>query len=75
MRDLLRLRTEVAIILVLLVLAISTCTKDTPLPPPVQGPAVLADASVEIGDWEYSGPDAVESLPPLSAKAREPRES
>lgn len=71
MRDLLKLRTEVAIILVLLVLAISTCTKDTPLPPPVKGPAVLADASVEIIDWEYFGPDAVDSLPPLSNKVRE----
>jgi hypothetical protein len=71
MRDLLRLKTEVAIILVLLVVAVSTCTKDTPLPPPVQGPAVLADAHLEIFDWEYLGPDAVDSLPSLSAKVRE----
>jgi hypothetical protein len=71
MRDLLRLRTDVAIILALLVVAVSACTKDTPLPPPVPGPAVLAAASVEIADWEYLGPDAVESLPSVSAKVRE----
>jgi hypothetical protein len=71
MRNLLRLKTEVAIILVLLVVAVSTCTKDAPLPPPVQGSAVLADASVEIVDREYLGPDEVDSLPSLSAKVRE----
>jgi hypothetical protein len=42
----------------------------TAIPPPAQGPAVIGD-NVEIGDWEYLGPEAVESLPPLSASVRE----
>ena len=42
----------------------------TPIPPPVQGPAVVGD-KVEIEDWEYLGPESIESLPPLSDTVRE----
>ena len=42
----------------------------TPIPPPVQGPAVLGD-NVEIKDWEYLGPESVESFPSLSANVKE----
>ena len=42
----------------------------TPIPPPVQGPAVLGDG-VEIEDWEYLGPESIESFPSLSANVRE----
>ena len=47
----------------------SACAKEVP-PPPVQGPAVLSDG-IEIEDWEYLGPNAVESFPQLSATVRE----
>lgn len=46
-----------------------TLPTPTLIPPPVQGPAVLGD-NVEIGEWEYLGPEAVESLPNLSATVR-----
>jgi hypothetical protein len=49
---------------------ISTPQTSTPIPPPVQGPAVLGD-NVEIKDWEYLGPESVESFPSLSANVRE----
>jgi hypothetical protein len=41
-----------------------------PIPPAVQGPAVLGDG-VKIEDWEYLGPEAIESFPPLSTTVRE----
>ena len=49
---------------------ISAPPTSTPIPPPVQGPAVLGD-NVEIKDWEYLGPESVESFPSLSANVRE----
>ena len=49
---------------------ISTPPTSTPIPPPVQGPAVLGD-NVEIKDWEYLGPESVESFPSPSANVRE----
>lgn len=48
----------------------SASQTSTPIPPPVQGPAVLGD-NVEIKDWEYLGPESVESFPSLSANVRE----
>lgn len=51
-------------------LALSACTTETLTPPPVQGPAVIGD-NVEIEAWEYLGPEAVESLPSLSAGVRD----
>ncbi len=48
----------------------SASQTSTPIPPPVQGPAVLGD-NVEIKDWEYLGPESVESFPLLSANVRE----
>jgi hypothetical protein len=44
--------------------------RSTPIPPPVQGPAVLGD-NLEIKDWEYLGPESIESFPSLSVHVRE----
>ena len=49
---------------------VSPFQTSTPTPPPVQGPAVLGD-NVEIKDWEYLGPESVESFPLPSANVRE----
>lgn len=49
---------------------VSPFQTSTPIPPPVQGPAVLGD-NVEIKDWEYLGPESVEFFPSLSANVRE----
>jgi len=48
---------------------ISPSQTSTPIPPPVQGPAVLGD-NVEIEDWEYLGPESIESFPSRSANVR-----
>lgn len=50
-------------ICLLVALAITACTKVASIPPPVKGPAVLADDGVEIYDWEYFGPDMDQTLP------------
>ena len=49
---------------------IPTSQTSTPIPPPVQGPAVLGD-NIEIKDWEYLGPESIESFPSPSANVRE----
>ena len=53
-------------------LTMTGCSTEKPVPPPVQGPAVLGDGVV-IDDWTYLGSNAVQPLPvsPLPAGARE----
>ena len=62
-------------------LSLAGCNTVTPSPaaqsptvvspsPPVQGPAVLGDGVV-IEDWQYFGPESVQSFPPPSTNVRD----
>lgn len=44
-----------------------TIPASTLIPPPIQGPAVLGD---HVENWEYLGPEAVESMPVASDNVR-----
>jgi hypothetical protein len=57
-------------VMLLIGLTLSACTRIAPIPPPVEGPAVVGDG-VEIEAWEYLGPDMYGSQPPLPADAIE----